>query len=65
MTHFVKSANLTHAAIQRVHYSVKKYLARTKQLEFKWRQTFAQKDETDIITHMMPFQGYTAALTCG
>jgi alpha-mannosidase II len=39
--------------IQRVHYAVKKHLARSKQLEFLWRQLFAgHSQKTDIITHM-------------
>jgi alpha-mannosidase II len=57
MAQLIKSANLTQMTIQRVHYSVKKHLAKTKQLEFRWRQLYAQGDETDIRTHMMPFQG--------
>lgn len=80
LAQFIKSANLTQMTINRVHYSVKKFLAETKQLEFRWRQLYAQDGETDIRTHMMPFRGwvslshqiylirsfsYAAALTCG
>jgi alpha-mannosidase II len=57
LAQFVKSANFTQMAINRVHYSVKKYLAKTKQLEFRWRQLYAKGPETDIRTHMLPFQG--------
>lgn len=53
----VKSSNLTQMAIQRVHYSVKKHLAKEKQLEFRWRQMYARDKETDIRAHMMPFLG--------
>ncbi|KAI6170764.1 Glycoside hydrolase and Glycosyl hydrolases 38 domain containing protein [Aphelenchoides bicaudatus] len=61
----VKSSNLTQMALQRVHYSVKKHLAKEKQLEFRWRQMYARDKETDIRAHMMPFLGYAASLTCG
>ncbi|KAI6171073.1 Glycosyl hydrolase family 38 protein [Aphelenchoides bicaudatus] len=62
----VKSSNLTHMAIQRVHYSIKKFLSQTKQLEFRWRQLYAgESDDTDIRTHMFPFYSYDVPHTCG
>jgi alpha-mannosidase II len=62
----VKEANLTHMAVQRVHYSVKKFLAETKQLEFRWRQLYAgDNSKTDIRTHMFPFYSYDVPHTCG
>ncbi|CAD5223595.1 unnamed protein product [Bursaphelenchus okinawaensis] len=61
-----KSANLTHMAVQRVHYSVKRYLAERKQLEFRWRQLYAgDSPRTDIRTHMFPFYSYDVPHTCG
>lgn len=66
LTYAAKASNLTHAAVQRVHYSVKKFLAQKKNLEFKWRQLWAGKDDkTDIFTHMFPFYSYDVPHTCG
>ena len=66
ITYIAKAGNLTHAAVQRVHYSVKKYLAKQKNLEFVWRQLWAGKSEkTDIFTHMFPFYSYDVPHTCG
>ncbi|KAL5259635.1 hypothetical protein ACHWQZ_G009923 [Mnemiopsis leidyi] len=51
--------------IQRVHYSVKRHLAENKQIEFRWRQSWDWKGETDILTQMGPFTGYNSQSTCG
>jgi hypothetical protein len=66
MAYLLKEANLTHMAIHRVHYSVKKFLAQKKNLEFQWRQLWAgSSKKTDIHTHIFPFNSYGVAKSCG
>lgn len=61
----LKGIGIENAAIQRVHYVVKRELAKKKQLEFRWRQTYDSKGETDVFTHLMPFYSYDIPHTCG
>uniref|UniRef100_A0A914I3C6 Alpha-mannosidase n=1 Tax=Globodera rostochiensis TaxID=31243 RepID=A0A914I3C6_GLORO len=75
LSYVLNRANLTHMAVQRVHYAVKKHLARHRQLEFVWRQMFSTGDKSadfqqrhhsdDIVTHMFPFSSYAVPYSCG
>ncbi|TKR60218.1 hypothetical protein L596_027501 [Steinernema carpocapsae] len=66
LAHVMKESNMSNMVIQRVHYSVKKHLAKQKQLEFRWRQLWAgESRKTDIRTHMFPFYSYDVPHTCG
>lgn len=42
MSLLLKGSDFENLVIQRVHYEVKKYLAKNRQLEFRWRQTYGR-----------------------
>ncbi|PAV88948.1 hypothetical protein WR25_24382, partial [Diploscapter pachys] len=65
--HIVSAANITKAALQRqlIHYSVKKYMAKTQQLEFYWRQLFGSHSQKDVLASVFPFYSYDIPHTCG
>ncbi|XP_025204712.1 alpha-mannosidase 2 isoform X2 [Melanaphis sacchari] len=68
MPYILNRMKFSSLVIQRTHYSIKKYLAKQKQLEFRWRQhwdTECNNDKNELFTHMMPFYSYDIPHTCG
>ncbi|XP_046545194.1 LOW QUALITY PROTEIN: alpha-mannosidase 2-like [Haliotis rubra] len=65
MTYLMKNTGIENLVIQRVHYSIKKHLAATRNLEFNWRQAWASDVENDLFCHVMPFLSYSIMYSCG
>ncbi|CAF3632237.1 unnamed protein product [Rotaria sordida] len=65
MAYLLQGSDIHYVAIQRVHYHIKKALAKEKQLEFFWQQTWDRNISKRIFTHILPFHGYDISYSCG
>lgn len=65
LPYLMKGSGLKYHVIQRTHYVVKKYLAKERNLEFRWRQLWDNAGTSELLTHMMPFYSYDVPHTCG
>jgi alpha-mannosidase II len=57
MAYLLKQMGFDGMLIQRIHYHLKKYMGKTKNFEFNWRQGWStvNSKDTSIFTHVMPF----------
>ncbi|CAM4802040.1 unnamed protein product [Rotaria magnacalcarata] len=65
MAYLLQRSGIQYMAIHRVHYHIKKALAKEKRLEFLWQQTWDRTLSTRIFTHLLPFNAYDIPHTCG
>lgn len=65
VAYLLKSSRLQQMVIQRVHFGIKRHLARSQNLEFTWRQSWDWSGATDISCHLMPFLLYAVHYSCG
>uniref|UniRef100_A0A5K3EJC2 mannosyl-oligosaccharide 1,3-1,6-alpha-mannosidase n=2 Tax=Mesocestoides corti TaxID=53468 RepID=A0A5K3EJC2_MESCO len=63
--YLLRKIGIKNILIHRVHYEVKRALAKKQSLEFYWRQPWDSTGHTEVFTHVMPFYSYDIPHTCG
>ena len=51
--------------IDRIHWRLKQFMQRQKELVFQWRQSWDSLGTTDMLTHTLPFYLYDVHYSCG
>ncbi|CAG7673182.1 unnamed protein product, partial [Allacma fusca] len=60
-----KKSGIKSLTYLRIHYAIKTFLAERRSLEFIWRQFWDETGRTDVFSHVMPYDSYDTASTCG
>ncbi|XP_061172605.1 alpha-mannosidase 2x-like [Saccostrea echinata] len=65
MAYLHRRSGIKAMVIQRIHFGIKRYLAKNQMLEFQWTQLWDRDSSTDIMTHVLPFLSYAISHSCG
>eukprot|EP00045_Choanoeca_perplexa_P013984 m.161288 g.161288 ORF g.161288 m.161288 type:complete len:1191 (-) comp16523_c0_seq1:1-3573(-) len=58
-------AGIKSMIIDRIHWRLKQFMQRNKQLVFRWRQHWDHVGASDVMTHVLPFYLYDVHYSCG
>ena len=65
--YILKRVGINSTLINRIHYALKRYLAKRRALEFFWRPQWVKDNDNsdDVLVHTFPFYIYDIFHTCG
>ncbi|XP_062614483.1 alpha-mannosidase 2x-like [Saccostrea cucullata] len=65
MAYLQRRSGIKAMVIQRIHFGIKRFLAKNQMLEFQWTQMWGRDSSTGIMTHVLPFLSYAISYSCG